>query len=150
MSRLLVKGGRRISSPKHTGAFDQPVFQREGEYWTIAFAGTVCRLRDSAGLRQLAYLLGRPGELVPATELIARALGGTAAVVDRRPLDPGAAIECARVRVTHSMRRALARLAEHHAALNEHLRATIKTGTTCGYLPDPRLAPRWDLRPERT
>ena len=44
------------------------VFRREGEYWTIEYAGTVCRLRDAAGLRYLAFLLGRPGEKVPATD----------------------------------------------------------------------------------
>ena len=37
------------------------LFRLEGEYWTIAFGSEVCRLRDSAGLRYLAVLLGRPG-----------------------------------------------------------------------------------------
>ena len=32
------------------------------------------------------------------------------------------------------------------AALNEQLRATIKTGSHCAYLPDPRLSLPWDLR----
>ena len=47
------------------------VFRREGEYWTVSFAGTTCRLRDSAGLRHVAYLLARPGERVAAVELVA-------------------------------------------------------------------------------
>jgi hypothetical protein len=52
-------------------ADSRPVFRREGEYWTIAFAGATCRLRNSAGLRHLAYLLARPGERVAAVELVA-------------------------------------------------------------------------------
>jgi hypothetical protein len=133
----------------HTAAVDQPVFRREGEYWTIAFAGDVCRLHDSAGLRQVAHLIGKPGERVPATELGASALNGTCGPKSGPPPDLRDATEGARVRVTHTIRRALARIAKHHAALNEHLRATIKTGSHCAYLPDPRLSLRWDLRSGR-
>jgi hypothetical protein len=126
-----------------TAAKVQAVFRREGEYWTIAFAGEVCRLRDSAGLRHVAYLLARAGEPVPATELVARTVGITAE--DGDPLDPRSAAERARLRVTRAIGRTLARIAAHHAALNEHLRATIKTGTSCAYLPDARLPLQWDL-----
>ena len=40
---------------------DGHVFRREGSYWTIAFEGSVVRLRDSKGLRYLARLLANPG-----------------------------------------------------------------------------------------
>jgi len=118
-----------------------PVFRREGEYWTIAFAGSTCRLRDSVGLHHIAYLLSRPGEQVAAVELVA---AGEPAQGD---LDspPTLITERARVRVTHAIRHTLHRIAEHHADLNEHLRATIRTGTTCAYLPDPRKAVQWEL-----
>jgi tetratricopeptide (TPR) repeat protein len=46
------------------------VFQREGEYWSIAFEGDTFRLRDSKGLRYLAVLLGRPGREVLAIDLV--------------------------------------------------------------------------------
>jgi pimeloyl-ACP methyl ester carboxylesterase len=46
-------------------------FRREGEYWTLAFAGRLCRVRDAKGLHHIAHLLGRPGAQVPATELVA-------------------------------------------------------------------------------
>jgi pimeloyl-ACP methyl ester carboxylesterase len=46
-------------------------FRREGEYWTLGFAGRVCRVRDAKGLHHLAYLLRQPGVPVPATELVA-------------------------------------------------------------------------------
>jgi len=46
-------------------------FRCEGEYWTLAFAGRFCRLRDAKGLHHIAYLLGRPGEHVTVGELLA-------------------------------------------------------------------------------
>lgn len=122
-----------------------PAFRREGEYWTIAFAGAVCRLRDSAGLRHVAYLLARPGERIAATELVTGTAALTPATEEHDRLDPRSASERARVRVTRAIHHALARIARHHAALNEHLCATIKTGTRCAYLPDPRLPIRWRL-----
>jgi hypothetical protein len=36
------------------------VFRREGEYWTIVYAGTTVRLRDAIGLQYLAYLVAHP------------------------------------------------------------------------------------------
>src|SRR5206468_438423 len=36
------------------------VFRVEGEYWTIAYEGTVARLRDAKGLHHIAYLLRHP------------------------------------------------------------------------------------------
>jgi DNA-binding response OmpR family regulator len=38
------------------------VFRQEGDYWTLAYQGTVCRLKDLKGLHYLACLLARPGE----------------------------------------------------------------------------------------
>lgn len=128
----------------------QSAFRREGEYWTIAYADATCRLRDSAGLRHLSYLLARPGERVAAIELVEGAAlsapGGAEAPpsIGQRTADP-LAHERARVRVTHAIRHTLRRIAAHHPELNEHLRATIKTGTMCGYLPDPRKPVCWEL-----
>ena len=45
-------------------------FRLEGDVWTIAFGEELCRLRDSAGLRYLAALLGRPGLKVLAADLV--------------------------------------------------------------------------------
>jgi pimeloyl-ACP methyl ester carboxylesterase len=55
------------------------VFRCEGEYWTLAFAGRVCRLRDAKGLHHIAYLLQRPGEHVGAVDLQAALEPGAAA-----------------------------------------------------------------------
>jgi pimeloyl-ACP methyl ester carboxylesterase len=54
-------------------------FCREGEYWTLTFAGHVSRLRDAKGLHHIARLLRDPGVAVPAAELVA---------ADRRVGDP--------------------------------------------------------------
>ena len=50
-------------------------FRREGEFWTIAYAGETLRLRDVKGLRYLAFLLGSPGKEVHALELAQAAEG---------------------------------------------------------------------------
>jgi len=48
---------------------ERDLFQREGEYWTVAFDGSVVRLKDSKGLRHLARLLADPGRELHATDL---------------------------------------------------------------------------------
>ncbi len=45
-------------------------FRHEGEYWTLAFSGRFCRLRDAKGLHHIAHLLGRPGQHVPSLDLL--------------------------------------------------------------------------------
>jgi tetratricopeptide (TPR) repeat protein len=49
----------------------EATFRREGEFWTIAFDGTLLRLRDVKGLRYLAVLLAVPGREVHVLELVA-------------------------------------------------------------------------------
>ena len=46
--------------------------------------------------------------------------------------------ERARVSVTRAVRHAIDRVGEHHPQLAEHLDRTIRTGTYCAYVPDPR------------
>jgi len=47
------------------------LFRNEGEYWTIAYGGLVCHLRDCSGLQHLAYLVRHAGTAVPALDLVA-------------------------------------------------------------------------------
>jgi tetratricopeptide (TPR) repeat protein len=61
---------------------------------------------------------------------------------DRRA---ASASERARVGVTRAIRHAMARIGEHHPLLGEHLDLAIRTGTYCGYLPDPRAVATWKL-----
>jgi tetratricopeptide (TPR) repeat protein len=54
------------------------------------------------------------------------------------------ASERARVAVTRAVRQAMARIAEHHPRLGEHLNRTIRTGTYCAYVPDPHGPAGWE------
>ncbi|TCM44855.1 transcriptional regulator [Kribbella sp. VKM Ac-2568] len=72
-------------------------------------------------LRELAHAFG---------------LGGR----DRRA---ASASERARAGVTRAIRQTITRMTEHHPQLGEHLSRTIRTGTYCGYHPDPRAPARW-------
>ena len=53
------------------------------------------------------------------------------------------ASERARAAVTRAIRQAMARIGENNPVLGEHLSRTIRTGTYCAYLPDPRAPARW-------
>jgi hypothetical protein len=52
------------------------VFRHEGEYWTIAYEGAVCRLRDAKGLHYLAQLLRDPGREFHVLDLVLGATDG--------------------------------------------------------------------------
>ena len=55
----------------------------------------------------------------------------------------GSNAERARASVTLAIRRAMARIRVAHPALGAHLDRTIRTGTFCVYLPDPRVPADW-------
>jgi hypothetical protein len=55
------------------------------------------------------------------------------------------ASERARVSATRSIRSAMARISACSPALGSHLERTIRTGTFCVYLPDPRAPADWQL-----
>jgi tetratricopeptide (TPR) repeat protein len=47
------------------------VFRRDGEYWSINYPGSATmRFRDARGMRQIAFLLARPGEEVSVFDLV--------------------------------------------------------------------------------
>jgi hypothetical protein len=51
------------------------VLRREGEFWTIGYAGETFRLRDLRGLRYIACLLAAPGKNLHALELVSAVMG---------------------------------------------------------------------------
>ena len=55
----------------------------------------------------------------------------------------GSSAERARQRVKKAIAASLARIAAQHPALGKHLAATVRTGFTCRYEPDPRAATVW-------
>jgi tetratricopeptide (TPR) repeat protein len=79
-------------------------------------------------------------ELRFLTREIARAVGLFGR--DRRTGSDG---ERARVRVTNSIKFALTKIAEHHPLLASHLKTTIRTGTSCCYIPESSHEIVWDL-----
>jgi tetratricopeptide (TPR) repeat protein len=69
---------------------------------------------------------------------LARAFG-----LSGRARRAASASERARASVTRAVRQSMTRLARHHPRLGEHLSRTIRTGTYCGYFPDPRAPVDW-------
>jgi pimeloyl-ACP methyl ester carboxylesterase len=61
-------GGARAQSEPGEPAM---LFRREGDYWTIAFAGKVVRMRDAKGLGYLARLLRHPHREFHVLDLLA-------------------------------------------------------------------------------
>jgi hypothetical protein len=55
----------------------------------------------------------------------------------------GSASERARAAVTRAVRQSMVRLEKHHRRLGDHLSRTVRTGTYCGYFPDPRAPADW-------
>ncbi|MCX4545929.1 transcriptional regulator [Streptomyces sp. NBC_01565] len=69
---------------------------------------------------------------------LARAVG-----LGGRDRHAGAASERARAAVTQAVRKAVGRLRDASPPLGDHLDLTIRTGTYCAYLPDPRFPSTW-------
>ena len=104
----------------------------EGRTWRIEFEGVARHLPASKGLQYLAKLLAHPSEPIPALDL------------EGRDGSDVRAREQARLNVTRAIRATLNVLAEVHPSLAEHLQATLRTGRSCSYRPDPRAPIAWD------
>src|SRR5262249_61866814 len=50
------------------------LFRHEGDFWTLAYRGTVCRVKDTKGLHYIAYLLRHPRREFHVLELIGQGL----------------------------------------------------------------------------
>jgi class 3 adenylate cyclase/tetratricopeptide (TPR) repeat protein len=84
------------------------VFRREGEYWTIAYEDTVCRLKDAKGLHYLAQLLRHPGREFHVLDLVQGAgIGDRRSGAEERqpePSDQGLPILDERAKATYRQR----------------------------------------------
>ena len=67
----------------------ESLFRREGEYWTIRHRGSECHLRDSKGLRYLAFLLRNAGRECHAIEVAVEGRADTSAESGTIPDDLG-------------------------------------------------------------
>jgi tetratricopeptide (TPR) repeat protein len=54
------------------------LFRREGEFWTVAYRGMTCRLKDMKGLGYIAHLIAHPGLRIHVLDLFAQIGGGGA------------------------------------------------------------------------
>ena len=79
-------------------------------------------------------------EIDVLTQELARAVG-----LGGRERRAGSHAERARVNVTRAITSAVQKIAEHHAGLGCYFRDTIRTGTFCSYVPDPRAPVEWAL-----
>jgi tetratricopeptide (TPR) repeat protein len=64
---------------------------------------------------------------------------------DRRA---GSTSERARLNVTRAIKAGLRKISEHHSTLGELLERSIRTGSFCSYVPDPRILVSWQFSSE--
>jgi len=65
-----IVGTARASSEPHSWSSTQALVRKEGEYWTLGYAGQLCRVKDRQGLAYLAQLLRSPGIEFHALDLV--------------------------------------------------------------------------------
>jgi hypothetical protein len=65
--RSVAIAGRNKPATERTDS----IFRRDGEYWTLAYAGQLIRLRDTKGLHYIAHLLAAPGTEAHVADLVA-------------------------------------------------------------------------------
>jgi hypothetical protein len=75
----------RTLSERESEAEATNIFRREGDYWTISFAGATSRYRDNKGLHYIATLLANPDREIHVLDLVAsgetaRTVAGPAAL----------------------------------------------------------------------
>jgi DNA-binding PadR family transcriptional regulator len=108
----------------------------------LAYRARLDSLRDDLAEAERLNDLGRAmrarEELDAVASELARAMGLRGR--DRPTLSPA---ERARVHVRKRIRLALQKIAGVHPSLGRHLGATVRTGTFCAYVPDPRLPTTW-------
>jgi tetratricopeptide (TPR) repeat protein len=155
--RLLGAPGREVHAAElaaavSAGAEDAPAARAvSGDAGVLldarARADYETRLRDAGAELAEARRLndrGRSERLAEEMEFIAAelsrgfGLGG-------RTRRAGSTAERARVSVTRAIKYAVDRIAEHDAALAEHLRLAVRTGTFCAYEPPDRDRVAWTL-----
>jgi hypothetical protein len=68
----------QVSSSSTRGKANQEdnLFRQEGDYWTLAYQGTTCRLKDAKGLHYIAALLRAPGKEFSAIDLVSTVSAG--------------------------------------------------------------------------
>ncbi|MGD9987262.1 ATP-binding protein [Pseudonocardia sp.] len=85
---LAARTRAAAGSPEAGAGAGVGTFRRDGDVWTVGWAGREVRLRDAKGLRDLAVLLARPGQEVAVHELTgALVAAAPVELADRTALD---------------------------------------------------------------
>ena len=105
----------RDSATQEPPVADLNLIRREGDYWSLVFAGRTVRVRDLKGVRYLARLLADPGREFHVLDLVAAESGHVAAVEPGRATGlshtgPGDAGEMLDARAKAAYRRRLAEI----------------------------------------
>jgi hypothetical protein len=101
-------------------------------------------LAEAEGANDLGRMERLRAELDALTDELARSRG-----LAGRSRRLGSVAERARVNVTRRIAAALEKIAAVHPAAARYLETTVRTGTTCVFLPDPRFPVSWTIRSER-
>jgi hypothetical protein len=102
----------------------------------VAYAGVELQLKDSKGLRYLAYLVGRPHQAIAVLDLAGVVSHAAEMAEGDRPHAQAGRNERARTSVTKRIKAEIRRIATIHPALGRHLAATVSTGQVCRYEPE--------------
>ncbi len=151
LARLLAEPGRELH------VLDLVGVESEGAGPTLGDAGEMLdgRAREAYRRRlaeidedladaQAAADAARVAQAEAERDFLARELA-RAVGLGGRERRAGSPSERARASVTRAIRQAMARIREHHPALADHLERTIRTGSYCAYVPDPRAPVSWNV-----
>src|SRR5262245_52341609 len=82
IQRCEIAGSATVNSEPNSWSSAQGLFRKEGEYWTLGYAGHFCRLKDAQGLAHLTQLLRSPGIEFHALDLVRGSATGSRAERD--------------------------------------------------------------------
>jgi len=133
-------------------------FAKTGDLWTVTYDGMTVHLKDSKGVRYIAFLLKNPGKPFLATHLVMHVHGGLGEPDERysemsidelreEGLDSiGISeqdVEHHRSSVAHAIAVVLRKPKEDHTVLYEHLKSSLKLGKYVSYEPSSSVV--WDI-----
>lgn len=148
-SALLKHVRAFLGAESATDARETALLRRDGEVWTVRYAGREVLLREVKGLVDLARLLSRPGEEMHVLDFLEESVRAEAAGASKQPMADRRALADYRARLTEldtaleDARRCGAhpgqteRLEEEKEALLHQLRAATGLGGKARGLKDP-------------
>ena len=144
----LARGGTRHDAPKHDGAGlvleTEDAGPQLDEEAKAAYRARLVELEEEVAEAESWNDPERAGraqqEIALLVAELRRAVG-----LGGRDRKAASASERARVSVTRAIRAAIDRVATGCPAAGDHLKRTIRTGTYCSYVPDPRAPIAWQL-----